>query len=153
MSMAGAGSAPDTTNPAVAQVVLANKTEELVTLSQWISDVASEYDLPGKTVFALDLALTEAVTNVLSYAFVDDERHEVEISIAITEAAVTAKITDDGQPFDPLKTKPAQRPASLDEAGVGGLGIHLIRNYASACRYRRENGHNILTLTFNLAHA
>lgn len=152
MTVFALGSSPDT-NPTVARLVLTNHMAELVTLSEWIGEVTSQHNLPAKTAFALDLTLTEAVTNILSYAFADDQRHDVIITITATDKAVTAEISDDGQPFDPLKAAPAQLPTNLDEAGVGGLGIHLIHNYASDCRYRHENNHNILTLTFNLAHA
>lgn len=152
MNVVAPNSLPDT-SPSMSRLVLVNETEELATLGEWISEVASEHSLPAKTAFALDMALTEAVTNVLNYAFSDEEQHELVVTILPMETAISAEIRDDGQPFDPLNYAPVQLPTSLDEAGVGGLGIHLIRSYASECRYRRENDHNILTLTFSLADA
>lgn len=147
MNMVASGASFDISRT-LARLVLTNDLEELATLSDWVDQTVAEFGLAAKTAFAVELALTEAVTNVLSYAFPQAGQHQVLITLTQTETEVTAEIADDGQPFDPLEQAPVNLPGSLNEAAVGGLGIHLIRNYTSDCCYRRENGRNILTLTF-----
>jgi hypothetical protein len=38
--------------------------------------------------------------------------------------------------------------ASLEEAKIGNVGVHLMRNFASGMQYERRNGRNRLTLRF-----
>jgi anti-sigma regulatory factor (Ser/Thr protein kinase) len=55
-------------------------------------------------------------------------------------------VEDDGRAFDPLQAERPPPPVNLEEAPIGGLGIHLIRSMLDECHYRREAGWNRLTL-------
>jgi anti-sigma regulatory factor (Ser/Thr protein kinase) len=57
-------------------------------------------------------------------------------------------VIDDGRPFDPRAQEAPQRPADLESAQIGGLGITLMRNFATGIAYRRTDGTNRLTLSF-----
>ena len=37
---------------------------------------------------------------------------------------------------------------TVEEMAVGGLGLHLIRAFASEVQYRRDANRNVLVLTF-----
>jgi anti-sigma regulatory factor (Ser/Thr protein kinase) len=39
-------------------------------------------------------------------------------------------------------------PRTIEETRVGGLGLHLIRSFASEIQYRRDANRNVLVLTF-----
>jgi anti-sigma regulatory factor (Ser/Thr protein kinase) len=43
-------------------------------------------------------------------------------------------------------TKRPDTHLSYQERKIGGLGMHLIRHYSSALKYRRNKDRNILTL-------
>lgn len=60
------------------------------------------------------------------------------------------QLRDDGQSFNPLDYPEAAQPKSLDEAVEGGLGIHLIRNYAQECRYERRGRENWFTIVLDV---
>jgi serine/threonine-protein kinase RsbW len=60
------------------------------------------------------------------------------------------EIEDDGKPFNPLEFPPAPLVSSLDDAPLGGRGIHLIRSLMTECSYQRNDGKNVLTLAADL---
>src|SRR5262245_41380542 len=49
---------------------------------------------------------------------------------------------------DPTPVPRPPVPASLGEAQVGNLGIHLMRSFASSMRYERRDSRNCLTMRF-----
>ncbi len=129
------------------QIVLLNQPGEVVRLSQWINQtVAPQLQLPEKLTFRLDLVLEEALTNVIDYAFDTAAAKQITVHLRGETDTVAVQIIDEGKPFNPLQDHTSKLPTSLDEAGFGGLGLHLIRSYAQTCHYQRTDNQNILTL-------
>ncbi|MGK7943184.1 MAG: ATP-binding protein [Microcystaceae cyanobacterium] len=131
-----------------AQISLANQLEELERLSAWLSEIGDSLNLSNRAIFGLDLILAEAVTNIIDNAYQDDQVHQIQIKLATIESdqKVILTIEDDGIPFNPLETPEAELPATLEEAKIGGLGIHLIRNYSDECYYQRQDDQNYLKI-------
>jgi sigma-B regulation protein RsbU (phosphoserine phosphatase) len=128
-------------------LVLQNRLDELTTLGNWVNQLAGLLGLSARGAFRLDMVLTEAVTNIIQYAYQDEAVHPITITLQYQANTATIQIVDDGWPFDPHQNPEVVLPANLEEAGVGGLGIHLIRHYADNCHYDRQENKNILTLT------
>lgn len=114
----------------------------------WIDQLVGPLQLTPQTTYAVQLCLEEAVVNIISYAFEPNTEHDVKIGVWRDGRTVFAEITDDGRPFDPLAQGGLQRPADLESANVGGLGITLMRSFAVNIGYRRADGMNRLTLSF-----
>ena len=53
---------------------------------------------------------------------------------------------DDGVPFDPTIVPEPEPWTSLEDAQIGGVGLHLMHSYADRLEYERYDGKNILTL-------
>ena len=62
-----------------------------------------------------------------------------------TQTAVISFI-DSGKPFDPLALEDPDVTLSVEERGVGGLGIFLVKKTMDAVNYKYENGRNILQI-------
>jgi len=129
-----------------AELAIGNRLDELGRASAWLDRFADSLDLPPEMRFRLDLGLTEAVTNVVAYAYRDSAEHEIRIRLQAEGGAVSLEVEDDGVAFDPLQAERPPVPSSLAEAPIGGLGIHLIRSMLDECHYRREAGKNRLTM-------
>lgn len=93
----------------------------------------------------LELMLEELFVNVARYAYpAGAEDPQVLIRVSADEDAGRAEVTlcDRGVPFDPFDRPLPDRPASVGEAPIGGLGIQLVRRLSDACEYRREDAMN-----------
>jgi serine/threonine-protein kinase RsbW len=91
------------------------------------------------------LALDETLTNTVSYAYPDGGRHSIAVRIEHRAGYLTATVSDDGAPFDPLSQAAPDIHASVERRKVGGLGIHLVRSLMEAVAYRRRGDRNELT--------
>lgn len=136
----------------VERLVIANQVEELRRMSQWIADGGAAAGVSKEVIGVLDFCANEAVTNIISYAYDDAIRHEITLDLTATQSGATILIKDDGRPFNVLEAPKPKSPATLAEAEIGGLGIHLIRCMVSRCEYRRENGYNVLQLEASRGH-
>jgi anti-sigma regulatory factor (Ser/Thr protein kinase) len=120
-------------------------------VAAWLHRSFDELGLAYEDAFALDVAVHEAVENVVRHGVTDGTTHRVEVSIRASAEAVEIVIADDAAPFDPLSVSPPERPAQLADVVPGGQGVHLIRHFTDALSYRHEGGHNVLVLTRRIA--
>jgi anti-sigma regulatory factor (Ser/Thr protein kinase) len=93
-----------------------------------------------------DLAIEEAVTNILSYAFADQQEHSIALKFAVDNGEFVIEISDDGKAFDPTKFPIPNVDEPANERAVGGLGIHMIRQSMDGVAYERVAGRNVLRL-------
>lgn len=131
-------------------ITIKNQPEELVKVSDWIAILGQSLSLSERSIFGLELILSEAVINIIENAYNDNQEHEIWIYFRQNNKLIELEVVDGGQPFDPLQHPQVELPNSLEEAQVGGLGIHLIRNYTDNCLYRRESNQNHLIMSINL---
>jgi len=129
------------------ELVIHNETPQLAVLSEAMERIGSEYGLAHETLYQLQVALDESVSNVIKYAWPEGGIHEIRVGITVSSGQVAIEISDDGRTFDaanaPLPPSPlrGQRPAP------GGVGIHMLKQIMDTIEYRRIDGHNCLTLT------
>ena len=126
-------------------IVLANDLSEVPRVAQRVEEFCRKWQLPARFVGRFNLALDETLTNVISYAFSDGRRHEIEVRIEFRDGVLAASVSDDGDPFDPLTQPPPDLHGPVEDRRIGGLGVHLVRSLTDAVEYRRAGGRNCLT--------
>jgi anti-sigma regulatory factor (Ser/Thr protein kinase) len=84
--------------------------------------------------------------NIISYGYVDKARHEIGIKVSLTHDAVVIVIMDDGLPFNPFTREEPDTELSIEERGIGGLGIHLVKNVMDEAYYKRHVDRNVITI-------
>ena len=99
----------------------------------------------------VNLAVEEAVVNVMLYADPKGTRGDVTVTATASEESLIFEIRDQGRPFDPTKAKDADVSLGLKERKIGGLGIYLMRHYMNEIRYERRNNENILMLILRIS--
>ncbi len=129
---------------------LNSKLKALPRLTEWVAELSIQLGLSKVDKYRLDLSLSEAVTNIIQYGYSDQADHHIEIQSRKDPHSLEIKIIDDGRAFDPRQAPEVTPPASLEEAKIGGLGIHFIRNLTDAWDYQRDEDQNRLTLVFHL---
>lgn len=125
-------------------ILIENRLSELARVERWLSSLLERWAVPFSCVFAVDLVVNEAVTNVISYAFPDDGVHEIGITLTDCTDRILVEIEDDGMAFDPFATPAAAMPGDLDAASIGARGILLIKSFSESYHYSRVAGRNRL---------
>ena len=115
--------------------------------SAWARALAEQAGLSEERAYALDLCIVEMVSNIVDYSY-RGQPGEIRLELALGEGSAILTIVDDGPAFDPLAFPAPIAPASLDDAAVGGYGIHMVRSSADACEYKRSDGRNVFTARF-----
>lgn len=131
------------------KICLTNQPKELEKLSNWLNHLVDWWEIPPRLAFRLDLILVEIVTNIMEHAYGKNskkEEHIIQIELNYFDHKVTLKIEDDGIPFNPLEHPELEFADNLESAKIGGLGIHLIRQYSNECYYQRIESKNCLEL-------
>ncbi|MBN2125466.1 MAG: ATP-binding protein [Deltaproteobacteria bacterium] len=130
-------------------LTLPAKLENLERFMDLVSAFASEMGFSGKRVQEVQLAVEEALVNVINYAYPEGTPDDVEVRCsADEEGRGIIEIRDRGIPFDGTSLSDPELDAPISERKVGGMGVYLIRKMANEVRYRREGDANILTLAF-----
>ena len=128
------------------RLVLPNDIETIPQLNEFIDLVAEEVGLDMSLTMSLNLAMEEAVVNVMDYAYPDGQKGNVDIEVTADQEWMTLVITDTGIAYDPTTKEDADTTLSAEERPIGGLGIFLVRQLMDDINYKREGNKNVLTL-------
>lgn len=131
-------------------LTLHNNVQEASLLAPFIETIATENGLDHSLTMELNLAVEEAVVNVMEYAYPQGETGEVTIEVSLADDLLDINIIDSGAPFDPTQKSDPDTSLPVEERSIGGLGIFLVRQVMDTVFYRRDNGKNILTFTKNI---
>ena len=127
-------------------IQVAADVREIERLNKLVRQFGELHDVPSRTLYAVNLALDELVTNVMLYGFEAPEGRQITVKIATSNGELVASVQDDGKSFNPLEAKSPNLDAPLEERDLGGLGIHLVRSLMDQVSYAREGDKNVLTV-------
>lgn len=133
-------------------LILHNDIQQIPQLADFVEAVADAAKLDVGLTMSINLALEEAVSNVIMYAYPKGSDGLVDIEAIVRKDSLQFIVSDNGIPFDPTAAPEADISLDLDERPIGGLGIFLVRNIMDEVTYTRsDDGKNILTMTKKLA--
>lgn len=130
-------------------LTLHNNIEQIALLPEYLEAVAKKAQLDHEAIFNLNLALEEAVSNVILYAYPEGTDNVIDIDATVDGKRVTFVISDTGKPFDPTTKEEVDINAEMSQRPIGGLGIHLVRTIMDTVSYERKEEKNILTIIKN----
>ena len=127
-------------------VQLKNNITEIERLSKIVAEFGENNNLSSKVLYALNLALEEILTNIISYGYGDNNEHHIVIRLSLKDEELVAEVEDDGRPFNPLEVPEPDISRPLEDRQIGGLGIHLVRNLMDGLEYSRHEAKNLLVM-------
>jgi sigma-B regulation protein RsbU (phosphoserine phosphatase) len=127
-------------------ITLTNDIQQVPQLADFVDMVCEEVGMDMAVAIQMNLAMEEAVVNVMSYAYPADTVGDVTIEAVTIADQLQFTITDSGTPFDPTAKEDVDTTLSAEERPIGGLGIHLVRQLMDSITYERIDGKNVLTL-------
>jgi sigma-B regulation protein RsbU (phosphoserine phosphatase) len=141
---------PAGSNNGELQFTLKNSVAEIARLGERLGEFAAVHQLAPSVLYDLNVALEEAVTNIISHGYADHREHEILVRIRVESGAVIAELKDDARAFNPLTAPDADVTTPLDERTAGGLGIHLMRKLMDRIEYERLEDGNLLIMKKNI---
>ena len=128
------------THGAHRRLTLVNDLRQVSLLTGFVDRVREEYNL----------ALEEAVCNVIMYAYPEGTAGTLDLDAVREGNRLQFTLSDLGKAFDPTAVPEADLTTSVEDRPVGGLGIHLVRSIMDSIRYKRLDGMNVLTMIIYL---
>ncbi len=132
------------------KIRLSARLENLEKLIDFSLSCLKSAGIKKETASGIHLAVDEACTNTIKYAYSDGATGDIELSCVLDHRLATVIIRDWGPPFNPLDMPPPDLSLDIDARPIGGLGIYLMKKFSDRLEYRREDGSNILTIIKNL---
>ena len=110
--------------------------DELHRLNEFILN-----ELPHED-FMVNLIVEEIFVNIVNYS----QTEYIIVNLDYKEPNLTIEFVDNGIEFNPLLKEDYEAPDSIEDAKIGGLGIHLTKEIADELDYHYEDGENHLMI-------
>lgn len=122
------------------KIVISNETRYLIIVREFISKIVREKRLSSDLENKIILAVDEAVTNIIEYAYGATSRGKIEIETEVNDERFTIFIRDYGKPFNPIDIPDFDVQEHVKMGKKKGLGIFLMRRVMDEVRYNYKNG-------------
>jgi phosphoserine phosphatase RsbU/P len=133
--------------PQTTYIVIRNNMADLAALTTAMERVGADHGMPEQSLFQLQVALDEIVSNVIKYAWPEVGAHDIEIRIGVRDDGVEVEIIDDGRMFDPRDAPKRDEPLPGQRPRPGGLGVQMTKQLVDRMDYARIGNRNRTTLT------
>lgn len=128
---------------------LGSNTTELSRVAPWIEHLGSEYAVPASTQFAMNLCLEEALSNIIRHGYANRPGGSIVVHYCLTPDKSHLLVIDDEAPhFNPLTAEESPVEETLNGTRVGGLGLRLLRSFATSLEYEPKPIGNRLSISF-----
>jgi serine/threonine-protein kinase RsbW len=101
--------------------------QNLGKIGDYVGKAAEDAGLDESGIYAVQLAVDEACTNIIEHAYGGEGIGDITISTQISDEGLTIKLYDLGKPFDPESVPVPQTDLPLEEIKPRGLGLYLMR--------------------------
>ena len=130
-------SAPDT-------FTIPSRVECIDDARGWVSDRVRAIGFDADAVGEIELALTEALANVIEHAYKGAAEERIEVAAGLDGDTLRVTVRDWGEYLDPA----SYRGRDLDDPGEGGYGVFLMTQLMDdVTREPQPDGGTLLTLT------
>ena|SRR5581483_5286291 len=114
--------------------------EEISALGVRVEDFLAAAGVDGRARYHVAMLLEELMSNLGTHGGAPDAPARVRITVR--PADVEVELRDQGAPFDPRTAPEPDLSTSLEDRQVGGLGLLLLRKFASDIGYERDGTEN-----------
>ena len=129
------------------ELTIAATVENIETVTDFVNEQLEVFDCPMRAQIQIDIAIDELFGNIAHYAY-NPEIGQATVRVEVVEDPLSVVITfiDNGVPYDPLAKADPDITLSIEERGIGGFGIYIVKQSMDEIAYEYKDGHNILTI-------
>ena len=125
--------------------------ENIPKVTAFVDEQLEALDCPMKIQMQIDIAIDELFSNIAHYAYNPDVGPAtVRVEVEKEPLSVIITFIDKGIPYDPLAKEDPDTTLSVEERGIGGLGIYMVKKTMDDISYEYKDGQNILRVKKNL---
>ncbi|MFQ5854657.1 MAG: ATP-binding protein [Anaerolineae bacterium] len=112
-------------------LVIQSRPGRIADARQWAAQQTRAAGFGEDAVFAVELALGEALANVVEHAYDGDEAQEIRLTLVVDGEKLCLTIRDYGRKFD----QASYTPPDLDVPAEGGYGVYLMHELMDEVTY------------------
>ena len=112
----------------MATAKFSGRFESLAGIRKFVSEAASNAGFDDKDIYAVELAVDEACSNIIEHAYGGEGKGEIICTCNDINIGLEIILRDDGKRFDPEGVSPPDFSVELDKLEPHGAGLYLIRN-------------------------
>jgi serine/threonine-protein kinase RsbW len=128
-------------------VIFPGRYESLADIREFVVDVARSAGFDDNDVYAVELAVDEACTNVIEHAYAGMGQGEIECTCEVKADELVITIKDQGKPFNPDKVPEPNFSVGLEELKPRGAGLFIMRKMMDEVKFTFDrNKGNILRM-------
>lgn len=132
-----------------AHLILSSRFENIEVAERTLLDLCAQAECGGEDEYWLVTALREAIANAIRHGNLQDPARKVLVDLTIRNGAVTMRVEDEGNGFDPGLVPDPTSPENL--LRPSGRGIFYIRQFMSQVDFgRAPHGGTSLTMVRQL---
>ncbi len=134
--------------PEVSRLAIPARLDNVRLACDSVVEAAETAGLDERDVYHCQMAVDEALTNIIEHGYGgESDEHTIEIICKTEPGKFLITIVDDSPAFNPLEHEAPDPREPLDSREPGGWGIYFIRRLMDDVAYAREGDKNVLTLT------
>lgn len=121
-----------------------SRLEAIDAARTWVTERVRAAGANDDTVGEIELALTEALANVIEHGYEGDQTQKIEVGFEVETDRLRVSVRDWGRQADPE----AFESRDLDDPGEGGYGVFLMEQLMDdVSREPQPDGGTLLILT------
>ena len=123
-------------------LIIPNDLATLAEVRTLVSDSVSKGGFPARYLNRLQIAVDEAVTNIIEHGYEDRPRGtgSIQVSATVNQDEFRIVIIDQGSSFDPSSLSDIDIERHVQAGHTGGLGVFLMRKIMDVVDYHYETG-------------
>lgn len=118
------------------ELTVAGNFENLAQISHFVGQAATRAGLDDRGVYAMQMAVDEACTNIIEHAYGGEGKGELRLICTVNKDGLRVVIYDQGMPFDPAQVPELNTAAPLHERPSGGMGLFFIRKLVDEAEFK-----------------
>lgn len=134
------------------RLIIESKLENVSLVGTAVQQVCLQANFSESDAFQVQLAIVEAVNNVIKHAYDNAPGHDVEIGMAFYDDKLVMTLTDTGKTLSAHEAPTLEfDPDDIDALPESGMGLFIIHSVMDDIAYQTCEGRNVQTFVKYLA--
>jgi len=116
------------------ELEVTSKIDNLPVIIDFVGEKLLKFRADPATISRVQLAVDEASTNIIKYAYGEKEGL-LKLIMELNHDELIITLINWGKPFDPTSIPPPDLDSALEDRKIGGLGMYFIRKLMDEVSY------------------